>query len=160
MLNQKNRAGDSMPKILPILFISIALTFNCTTYIDLKSTFSNLDGKIELHTNISKNIPYTQTIPNGNSYILSTSLKNIEILLTNVDANNIKGCTIFINSNDINYILSQLGLQYFQSNNKEILGYSSLVPWQTELDGNIFNTHIILNKNQIVIGFPLILGSC
>lgn len=149
-----------MPKILLILFISIALTFNCTTYIDLKSTFSNLDGKIELHTNISKNIPYTQTIPNGNSYILSTSLKNIEILLTNVDANNIKGCTIFINSNDINYILSQLGLQYFQCNNKEILGYSSLVPWQTELDGNIFNTHIILNKNQIVIGFPLILGSC
>ena len=148
-----------MPRIISIIFICLAFTLNNTNYIKPADVFDDYDGVLHVHTNIATNIPYTQVIPNGKAFILSTSLEHIDILFDNINYSNIKGYTVFLKTTDLQSVLNKLGLQYFKNNNNEILAYSSLVPFSLDLDGEIYNIQIVKKSSQIVIGFPVILGS-
>ena len=148
-----------MPKLVPILFMCICLTFNCTNYIDYKILFDKYQGSVDVHISTPANIPYVSCTPNGKSYVLSTNLNNLDNLLKNISLKNVQGYTFFINDTNLSNITNRLGLQYYDVNQNEILAYSSLIPFSIDLDGKVYNTQIVQKSDQIVIGFPMILGS-
>ena len=148
-----------MPKVISLIFICLLISFNCSNYIDFNNVFKSFNGTIQIHTTIFKNVPHSEVIENGKGYIISSSIKNIDVLLNSFDESDIKGYTFFLKTNDIQSVTKKLGLQYSISNQNEIVAYSNIVPMSIYINNIVYNTQIIQKDEEVIIGFPVILGS-
>ncbi len=122
--------------------------------------FDEYSGEYYCYTSQNFTCDWANTVPNGNEYIISCSIDRAHLLNAMLDDNKIRGESFVLNGVDnIDVILKQLGIQYYGNNGSEILAYSCLVPYSVKVDNKYYNVQLFERNDDVVVGFPMILGS-
>ncbi len=141
-----------MKKLFSTLFIMILFISGINTY-DF-SLLDYFDGEYTLYTKESIN---ENSIDVGFCYINNTQTSNVE-------QNLIVGESIVVKNLEVGAALSVLNAkivktEVLKDNSVVIYAYSNLINTEVQIESKDVNLQIVCRKNDVVIGWPMILGS-
>ena len=150
-------------------FLILLVVFGCLMF--LKTPFSlsylsqNYNATHSFYATQNIQTQNTQTIQNGNGYIISTNATNAPNILNKLDKNHIDGESfcIYGTSTDALQILHSLGAVIIKEESfddfKIIYAHSPKIHNYVLIGNKKINIQIALKNNKITVGTPLILGS-
>ncbi len=146
------------------VFILIALTmFFCDNQRVVASFFTQ--GECEFVVDGKKNAdvilpPEAKAINNGNTLIISAPASISRFLYNSLFE--IKGITFFT-SQSLQSVVSKLNIKVFKGVKVEgaehFYGFCTGLDKFVFVDGKKVNVHLVKKKDQLIVGFPIILGS-
>ena len=153
-----------MKKIAVFLFLIILLAFalhyNDKT-LPLFSLYSAGTCEFTVVKDTNKNIPsFASSITCGQNLFIKADISLGGYLQKQLK--DILGVTIVVND-DISNVLKNLQIKIskseLQNENTHIFGFSPLFEKSVFIGGKKCNMHIVIQKEHIIIGYPIILGS-
>ena len=147
-----------MKILITILFLPILLFSISYFSTDITIPMQNVNSVCFI---VDKDFEGLDCIKNGDQYILTIYSDFENFYKTN--KNNIKGFNLYFDKNfNINDFCKQIHASTFKGKsideNQILYGYTNEYNDFRYVDGKKINMQIVINENEIVVGFPLILS--
>ena len=153
-----------MKKTISILFILLIIIFFAPQY-TIVDTVARENGTLYIYTYEYAKIKNTNTIKNGNSYIITCDIKSGKKALKSLNKSQIRGFSAVFEGTmqSIMQLKDVLKLNVIYQEHLEkiefLYGYSPAFENYTTYNNSKINVQIAKQNDQIHIGVPLILGS-
>lgn len=153
-----------MKKIVVFLFLGVLLSFALhfdNKTLPLFNFYQKGTCEFTVIKDTNKNIPsFASSVSCGENLFVKADLPLGGYLQKHL--NDILGVTIFV-KDDLSNVLKNLQVKIckseLQNNNTHIFGFSPLFEKTIFIGGKKCNIHIVVQTEQLIVGYPIILGS-